>query len=35
MPIEIDFLSVVIGYVCGFIFSWQVCTLILEQTNEQ
>ena len=36
MPIEIDFISVTIGYVVGFIFAWSLCDVIHGgQTNDQ
>lgn len=28
MPIEIDFISVTIGYVVGFVFAWSLCDVI-------
>lgn len=28
MPIDIDFISVTIGYVTGFIFAWSLCDVI-------
>ncbi len=36
MPIDIDFISVTIGYVVGFIFSWSLCDVIHGgQQNDQ
>lgn len=28
MPVEIDFISVTVGYVVGFIFAWSLCEII-------
>lgn len=28
MPVEIDFISVVLGYIVGFIFAWSLCDVI-------
>lgn len=28
MPVDIDFISVTIGYVVGFIFAWSLCDII-------
>lgn len=35
MPVEIDFISLTIGYVCGFIFAWSLCDVIHGEQNEQ
>jgi hypothetical protein len=36
MPIDIDFISVTIGYVVGFIFAWSLCDVIHGgRTNDQ
>ena len=34
MPIEIDFISIVIGYVVGFIFAWSLCDVIHGEQND-
>jgi hypothetical protein len=36
MPIEIDFISVTIGYVVGFVFAWSLCDVVHGgQQNDQ
>ncbi len=34
MPIDIDFISVIFGYVCGFIFAWSLCDIIHGGQND-
>ena len=34
MPVEIDFISVTIGYVAGFIFAWSLCDIIHGEQND-
>ena len=34
MPIDIDFISIVIGYVTGFIFAWSLCDVIHGGQND-
>jgi hypothetical protein len=33
--IEFDFISVVIGYICGFIFAWSLCDMIHGGQHDQ